>query len=122
MAEGYARLLGGDRVDVRSAGIVAHGKNPRAIAIMDEDGVDISAQESTQVTATMLQWADWVITVCGHADEQCPALPPGVQKHHWPLEDPAKATGAEEEITAKFRKVRDEVKHRVQMLLAELQS
>jgi len=102
MAEGYARLLGGDRVDVQSAGIVAHGKNPRAIAIMDEDGVNISAQESTQVTATMLQWADWVITVCGHADEQCLALPPGVHKRHWPLEDP--------------------VKQRVQALLAELTS
>jgi arsenate reductase len=122
MAEGYARLLGGDRVDVQSAGIIAHGKNPRAIAIMDEDGVNISAQESTQITAAMLQRADWVITVCGHADEQCPALPPGVHKRHWPLEDPAKATGAEEEIMAKFREVRDEVKQRVQALLAELQS
>ncbi len=120
MAEGYARAIGGDHVEVQSAGIVAHGKNPRAIAIMDEDGVDISAQESTRITAAMLQWADWVITVCGHADEQCPALPPGVQKRHWPLEDPAKATGAEEEIMAKFREVRDEVKQRVKMFLTEI--
>ena len=105
---------------VKSAGIVAHGKNPRAIAIMKEDGVDISEQESTQLTKEMLQWSDCVITVCGHADEQCPILPPGTRKRHWPLEDPAKATGTEEEITAKFREVRDEVKKRSEALLAEL--
>lgn len=120
MAEGYARQLGKTQVEVKSAGIVAHGKNPRAINIMEEDGVDISRQESTQLTEEMLQWADWVITVCGHADEQCPALPPEIQKQHWPLEDPAKATGTEEEITAKFREVRDEVKKRIQALLTEL--
>ena len=120
MAEGYARQLGGNQVTVKSAGIVAHGKNPRAIAIMKEDGVDISEQESTQLTEEMLKWSDWVITVCGHADEQCPILPPGTQKRHWPLEDPAKATGTEEEITAKFREVRDEVKTRSEALLKEL--
>ena len=120
MAEGYARLLGGNQMTVKSAGIVAHGKNPRAIAIMKEDGVDISEQESTQLTEEMLRWSDWVITVCGHADEQCPILPPGTQKRHWPLEDPAKATGTEEEITAKFREVRDEVKKWSEALIKEL--
>lgn len=87
---------------------------------MKEDGIDISDQESTQLTEEMLQWADWVITVCGHADEQCPALPPETQKKHWPLEDPAKATGTEKEITAKFREVRNEVKKRTQDLLTTL--
>ena len=120
MAEGYARVLGKNKVEVRSAGIVAHGKNPRAIAIMKEDGVDISDQDSTQLTEEMLQWSDWVITVCGHADEQCPVLPSGTQKRHWPLEDPAKATGTEEEITANFREIREEVKKRSKALLTEL--
>jgi arsenate reductase len=120
MAEGYARHLGGDRVAVKSAGIVAHGKNPQAIAIMKEDGIDISDQQSTQLTQDMLQWADWVITVCGHADEQCPVLPSGTRKLHWPLEDPAKATGSDEEITAKFREVRDKVKKRTSILLEQL--
>lgn len=120
MAEGYAHHFGGDQVSVKSAGIVAHGKNPRAIAIMADDGIDISEQESTPLTDDMLQWADWVITVCGHADEQCPALPPGTRKIHWPLEDPARATGTEDEIMSKFEQIRDEVKARTLELLKEI--
>ena len=120
MAEGWANHLGGDRVEATSAGIEAHGKNPRAIAVMGEAGVDISHQESRRVTPQMLAQADLVVTVCGHADEHCPALPPGVQKKHWPLEDPARATGTENEIMEKFRATRDEVKRRVAALIAEL--
>ena len=119
MAEGYTRHLGGDRVRVASAGIEAHGKNPRAIAAMAEDGVDISGQESTQLTGEMLDDASIVVTVCGHADESCPLLPPGTRRIHWPIDDPAKATGTEEEIAAKFRAVRDEIRARVEALLAE---
>ena len=81
MAEGWTRALGADEFIAESAGIEAHGKNPRAIAVMQEKGVDISSQESTVVSADMLQRADVVVTVCGHADEQCPALPGGVD---WP--------------------------------------
>ena len=119
MAEGWTRALGGDRISVDSAGIEAHGKNPRAIAVMQEAGVDISGQESTIVSREMLGCADVVVTVCGHADEQCPVLPSGVKKIHWPLTDPAKATGSEDEIMAEFRATRDEVKSRVQNLLRE---
>jgi arsenate reductase len=121
MAEGWARHLGRDWVEALSAGIEAHGKNPRAIAVMREAGVDISHQESTRVTPEMLAQADLVITVCGHADEHCPVLPAGVQKKHWPLEDPAKATGTEDEIMAKFRATRDEVRRRVDDLIGGLQ-
>jgi len=117
MAEGWANLLGNEWLEAKSAGIETHGKNPRAIAIMRETGVDISHQESTRVTPEMLAWADLVVTVCGHADEHCPVLPPGVRKKHWPLEDPAKATGTEEEIMAKFRATRDEVKNRVEGMI-----
>jgi arsenate reductase len=120
MAEGWANHLGQGRVEATSAGIEAHGKNPRAIAVMRESGVDISHQESTRVTPEMLAQADLVVTVCGHADEHCPVLPPGVQKKHWPLEDPAKATGTEDEIMAKFRATRDEVRSRVEGLIGEL--
>lgn len=118
MAEGWMRALGGDRVEVFSAGIEAHGKNPRAIAVMAEAGVDISGQESTRVTDAMMRDVDVIVTVCGHADEHCPVVPPGVRKLHWPLQDPAKVQGTEAEITAKFRAVRDEVRERVQNLLA----
>lgn len=120
MAEGWARRLGGDAVEVASAGIEAHGKNPRAIAVMAEAGVDIAGQESTVVDAAMLARADVIVTVCGHADEMCPALPPGIRKLHWPLTDPAKATGTEDEIMAAFRATRDEVERRVRSLLAEV--
>jgi len=103
-----------------SAGIEAHGKNPRAIAVMREAGVDISGQESTRVTDDMIRHADIVVTVCGHADEHCPVLPPGVKKIHWPLSDPAKATGTEDEILAQFRATRDEVRRRVADLIRGL--
>ncbi len=122
MAEGWARALGGDWLVARSAGIEAHGKNPRAIAVMREAGVDISGQASTRLTPEMLQDVDVVVTVCGHADEHCPVLPPGVSKIHWPLEDPARATGSEEAVMAVFRACRDEIRRRVQDLLDELQT
>jgi arsenate reductase (thioredoxin) len=119
MAEGFARLLGGHRVSIRSAGIEAHGKNPRAICAMDEVGVDINGQESTPVTDAMIAEADVVVTVCGHADELCPALPTGTRRVHWPLRDPAKAIGTEEEIATEFRTIRDEIRSRVEALLSD---
>ncbi len=117
IAEGWANHLGSEWLEATSAGIEAHGKNPRAIAVMREAGVDISHQESTRVNPEMLTWADLVVTVCGHADEHCPVPPPGVRKKHWPLEDPAKATGTEDEIMAKFRATRDEIKNRVEEMI-----
>lgn len=120
MAEGWARHLGSDVLVVESAGIEAHGKNPRAIRVMAEAGVDISGQESTRVTDEMIRRADLVVTVCGHADEHCPLLPPGVTKIHWPLDDPAKATGTEEEIMAKFRATGDEARSRVEALIDQI--
>ena len=122
MAEGWARRLGQPLFEVQSAGIETHGKNPRAIAVMQEAGLDISSQESTKVTDDMLKQADLIVTVCGHADEHCPALPAGTNKEHWPLDDPAKTEGTEEEIMAKFRASRDDIKSRVQDLLNRLKN
>jgi arsenate reductase len=122
MAEGWAKHLGSDIAEVESAGIEAHGKNPRAIRVMAEAGVDISGQESTRVSDDMIRRADIVVTVCGHADEYCPALPPGVTKIHWPLNDPAKARGSEDEVMTVFRATRDEVKARVSALLDEIRN
>ena len=120
MAEGWGRNLGGGVLDARSAGIEAHGKNARAIAVMREAGVDISTQESTMLTQNLLEWAEVLVTVCGHADEHCPVLPPGKRKIHWPLPDPAKATGTETEILQQFRATRDDVRQRVTGLIAML--
>ncbi len=113
-------LAGREGVAVQSAGIEAHGKNPRAIAVMAEAGVDISGQESTRLTPGLLAGANLVVTVCGHADEHCPVLPPGTRKLHWPLADPARAQGSEDEIMAVFRASRDDIKARVAALLDEL--
>ena len=120
IAEGWAKQLAPAGWNIESAGIEAHGKNPRAIAVMAEAGVDISGQASTKLTDDMLQRADYLVTVCGHADEHCPAVPAGTRKEHWPLNDPAKATGTEEEIMAVFRAARDDIKRRVADLLQRL--
>jgi arsenate reductase len=121
IAEGWARHYAGDRHTIQSAGIEAHGKNPRAIAVMQEAGIDISGQESTRVDEAMLEAADLVVTVCGHADEHCPMLPPGTRKEHWPLDDPANATGSEEIIMQVFRASRDRIQQRVTDLLRLIQ-
>ncbi len=120
MAEGWARWLGKPLFEIQSAGIESHGKNPRAIAVMKTAGVDISSQESTIVTSEMLAKADLVVTVCGHADEHCPLLPASTRKEHWPLEDPGKAQGTEEEIMDIFRASRDDIQARVKHLLQQL--
>ena len=117
MAEGWAKRHGGSMFEIQSAGIESHGKNPRAIAVMNEVGVDISSQESTKVTDEMLEAADLVVSACGHADEHCPLLPASTQKEHWPLEDPAKAEGSEAEVMGQFRESRDDIESRVKTLL-----
>ncbi|MBK5936171.1 MAG: arsenate reductase (thioredoxin) [Halorhodospira halophila] len=119
MAEGYARTMADESWRVLSAGIEAHGQNPRAIAVMREDGVDIANQHSTVLTEDMLNQADMLVTVCGHADEHCPVVPGRVVKHHWPLPDPARAEGTDEEILNAFRAVRDDIKQRVRALLTD---
>ena len=121
MAEGYANFLGAGKIEAQSAGIEAHGKNARAVAIMAEDDIDISDQESTMVSEEMLNWADVVVTVCGHADEHCPTVAKTLVRKHWPLNDPAKAQGNEDEITSEFRRIREDVKQRVIELIENLQ-
>ena len=125
MAEGWARELarqyGDDWLAVESAGIEAHGKNPRAIAVMRNAGLEISNQESTRLTDEMLARTDLVVSVCGHADENCPVLPAGTRKIHWPLDDPAKAEGTEDEIMKVFKASRDDIRRRVDELLNELE-
>ncbi|NOR72583.1 MAG: arsenate reductase (thioredoxin) [Mariprofundaceae bacterium] len=119
MAEGWLKHLGGERFDVYSAGIVAHGKNPRAIAVMKAAGVDISGQESEQLDPAVLNELDLLVTVCGNADETCPAVPTSCEKQHWPFDDPAKATGREGKIMAEFCRVRDQIRSRIEKFVNE---
>lgn len=120
MAEGWARQLGPGRLEVYSAGIETHGLNPRAVAAMREAGVDISQQTSDLIDPEILNRAACVITLCGEADEACPITPPHVTRLHWDLPDPARATGSEEAIAAKFREVRDDIRDRVRRLLIDV--
>ncbi|KIL37156.1 arsenate reductase [Gordoniibacillus kamchatkensis] len=120
IADGFLKALGGDKYEVKSAGLEAHGLNPRAVAAMKEAGVDISSHTSDVIDPEILNKADYVITLCGHADEHCPAISnKNVVKWHWGFEDPAKATGTEEEIMAKFREVRDAIKDRIGLFVKE---
>lgn len=115
MADGFLKAIGGDLFDVQSAGLEAHGLNPRAIQVMNEVGVDISSHTSNIINPEILNRADYVITLCGHADEHCPVISnPDVVKWHWGFNDPAKAEGSEEEIIKEFRDVRDAIKSRIE--------
>ncbi|GGA31967.1 arsenate reductase (thioredoxin) [Paenibacillus physcomitrellae] len=114
IADGFLKALGGDRYEVKSAGLEAHGLNPRAVQTMREAGIDISSHTSDVIDPEILNRADYVITLCGHADEHCPVISnPNVTKWHWGFDDPAKATGTDEEITAQFNQVRDAIKNRI---------
>ena len=111
IAEGYLRYFAGDRAEVYSAGVETHGVNPRAIAIMAEDGLDISGHTSNHVDEYADVDFDFVITVCDNARERCPYFPTRAEKLHHNFPDPAKATGTEEEVMAEFRRVREMVKN-----------
>lgn len=120
IADGFLNALGGDKYEVKSAGLEAHGLNPRAVQVMKEAGIDISGNKSEVIDPEVLNRATYVITLCGHADEHCPVIMnPNVIKWHWGFDDPAKATGTEDEIMAQFRNVRDAIKARIERFVQE---
>lgn len=111
MAEGILRAAAGDRLNVRSAGSKPAGYvHPMAIMVMHEIGIDISAHTSKHMNEFLEGNVDIVVTVCGNADQACPMFPGQVKRYHWGFEDPAHATGTEEEILTAFRKVRDSIR------------
>ena len=110
LAEGYLRHFAGDKANVYSAGVETHGLNPRAIATMKEDGIDISGHSSNNILEYTGVEFDYVITVCDKAKERCPYFPSNAQKFHYNFPDPAKATGTEAEIEKAFNEVRDMIK------------
>jgi arsenate reductase len=119
IAEGYLNLFAGDKAEVYSAGIETHGVNPRAIAVMKEDGIDISHHTSNNINEYLKIEFDYVITVCDHAKERCPFFPSIAKKFHHNFPDPAKATGSEASIMNEFRKVRDLIKRYSQYFVEE---
>jgi len=113
MAEGWARHLRGDVMEPFSAGIETHGLNPRAVAAMDEVGVDISRHRSTHLDELADVDFDYVVTVCSHAHESCPVFPGRAKVVHVGFDDPpalARDAATDEEAMAPYRRVRDEIR------------
>jgi arsenate reductase (thioredoxin) len=111
LAEGILRHAAGDLFDVQSAGSKPAGYvHPKAIAVMKEIGIDISGHTSKHMNEFLQRKIDTVITVCGNADQTCPMFPGQVNRYHWGFDDPAHATGDEEEILNVFRRVRDQIR------------
>jgi arsenate reductase (thioredoxin) len=110
IAHGYLADMTKGKANVYSAGVETHGINPKAIAIMKEDGIDISNHTSNNITEYFGVDFDYVITVCDNAKERCPYFPTKALKFHYNFPDPAKATGTEEEVMNEFRTVRAMVK------------
>jgi arsenate reductase (thioredoxin) len=120
MAEGFAKEFGKGLIEVYSAGLMAVGVHRRAIAVMQEIGIDISRQKSKEIDEDLLRKMDIVVTLCGNAEETCPWTPPQIQRIHWPIKDPVGTVGTEVEVMKEFRRARDEIKERVQKLVEEI--
>lgn len=114
MAEGLLRHLGDERFEVFSAGTEATQVRPLAIQAMAELGIDISGQQSKTLDRYLGEPFDDVITVCDAANEACPIFPGAKQRRHWSFEDPSRATGSEDEKLAVYRRVRDEIRARIE--------
>ena len=114
MAEGLLRNLGGERFEVFSAGTEATHVRPLAIRVMAEIGIDISGQQSKTLDRYLGEPFDDVITVCDAANEACPIFPGAKQRRHWSFEDPSKATGSGDDQMAVYRRVRDEIRARIE--------
>ena len=117
IAEGLLRQLGSDRFEVFSAGTEATFVRPLAIKAMAELGIDISKQQSKKLDRYLDEPFDDVITVCDTAAETCPIFPGAAHRRHWSFEDPSKATGSEDEQLAVYRRVRDEIRSRIEQEL-----
>ncbi len=119
IAEGYLRHFANGKAEVYSAGIETHGVNPKAITVMQEDGIDISNHTSNNIDEYRGIDFDNVITVCDNAKESCPYFPTKAKVFHQNFPDPAKATGTEEEIRQQFRIVRDMIKTYCEKFVAD---
>ena len=117
MAEGFLRRFAGDRFEACSAGTEATEVRPMAIAVMAEEGVDISGHESKTMDRYLDQPFDWVVTVCDRAREACPVFPGAEQTAHWGFDDPAEATGTDEEQREVYRRVAREIAARIRQFV-----
>ena len=114
MAEGILRHVAGGRFEVHSAGTESMHVRPLAVEAMAEVGADISGQESKTLERFVEEPFDYVITVCDSANEACPFFPNARERLHWPIPDPSKAGGTDEEKLASYREVRNEIRNRIE--------
>lgn len=119
IAEGYLRYLAGEKAEIFSAGVETHGVNPKAIATMKDDGIDISNHTSNSIDEYRNVDFDFVITVCDNAKERCPFFLTKAQKFHYNFPDPATAMGTDEEISEEFIKARQQIKNYCEDFVAE---
>ncbi|OJU74750.1 MAG: protein tyrosine phosphatase [Bacteroidetes bacterium 47-18] len=119
IAEAYLRYFANDKADIYSAGVETHGVNPKAIAAMQEDNIDISNHTSNNIDEYRNIDFDLVITVCDNAKERCPFFPTKAKKVHQNFPDPAKATGTDGEIKEQFRQVRQQIKDYCKQFVAD---
>lgn len=119
IAEGYLRHFAENKADIYSAGVETHGVNPKAIATMKEDGIDISNHTSNNIDEYYDIDFDFVITVCDNAKERCPFFPTKAKMFHQNFPDPAKATGTDEEVKEQFRQVRQQIKDYSRQFIAD---
>ena len=110
MAAAILRHLAGRRLYVESAGVRAGGSDAFAVAAMEEIGIDISGHHSKHMNDFLHKDIETVVTVCGDTDQACPMFPGQLNRHHWGFDDPAEATGTDDEKLAVFRRVRDEIR------------
>jgi arsenate reductase len=118
MAEGLLRHIAGDRFEVFSAGTHPSSVRPEAIAAMRELGIDISSHRSKSVDEFAGREFDYVVTVCDNARESCPVFPGTTERLHWSFPDPAAVNGGYEERLAAFRRIRDQIRERLESFVA----
>ena len=120
MAEGFARKLGKGLLEPYSAGLIAAGVHPGAIAVMNELDIDIASQKSKTINEKLLLTMDIVVTLCDNAEEACPVTPPRIHRFHWLIRDPVNTIGTTEEVMQDFRRARDEIRAKVEALIRKL--
>ena len=120
MAEGFARASGQGLVEPYSAGVMPSEVHPKTVQVMKETGVDISNQRSKGIDESLLNTMDIIITLCSSAEAMCPMTPPRIKRMHWSIDDPKSATGTEEDVLNAFRRAREEIKKKIEILIEEL--
>lgn len=120
MAEGWGRELADNRFEVNSAGVSPIGVHPAAAESMYEVGVDISEQTSKILDSALIKWADYIITLCNSARDNCPVFPGSVKHIHWDTDNPDRLFLSEEDRRKEFARVRDEIKERIEKFYDEI--